>query len=110
MGRVPPVQFVKDKSVARLEEVERLLKDADMGPDHVPSEIGHDMKTNPTLSKIPPRISLRQGMEDTVSNFQRLDILGSENIVHHGATRDEHLRRGGKSYGNKGMKSNVELG
>jgi hypothetical protein len=49
MGNIPPIQFVKDLTAARLHEVEELLKKADMGPDHIPSELGDCLKTEPVL-------------------------------------------------------------
>ena len=44
MGHLPPVMFVKDLSLARLEEVEKLLQIADMGPDHEPASLGQEQK------------------------------------------------------------------
>nr|AHW80380.1 ribosomal binding factor A [Cerebratulus lacteus] len=48
MGRVPQITFVKDKHTARLAEVERLLKIADMGPNPTEEEtelLGTDSET-----------------------------------------------------------------
>jgi hypothetical protein len=42
MGRVPQITFVKDKHAARLAEVERLLKLADMGPEPEPTDEQED--------------------------------------------------------------------
>ena len=41
MGRIPPLQFVKDLSIARVEEVEKLLEEADMGEDYENTESAH---------------------------------------------------------------------
>lgn len=49
IGAVPPIQFVKDMTAARLQEVEQLLQKADMGPDHEPTPLGGSMRTNPRL-------------------------------------------------------------
>lgn len=50
-GHVPPIQFCKDLTYARVQKVEELLKIADMGPDFEPSdeidmtEIANPVKT-----------------------------------------------------------------
>lgn len=48
MGNLPPIQFVKDLTAARLREVESLLKKADMGPEFEPAAL-EDLKMEPTI-------------------------------------------------------------
>ncbi len=49
MGQVPPVEFVRDDSEARIRKVDELLKVADMGPGHVSPELGHNLKSDVSL-------------------------------------------------------------
>ena len=68
MGRTPQITFVKDKSVAKIEEVERLLKIADMGPDH-PSQAG-----SPKLyTKVPQLESFSDMLKLSARRFEKND-------------------------------------
>ena len=44
MGQIPPLQFVKDLSEARLQRVEQLLSQADMGDDHERTDLANSLK------------------------------------------------------------------
>ncbi len=83
MGRLPPIQFVKDHSVSRLQEIEHLLGKADMGPDHIPTALGHDMKVSPTLKQAPQNISIQQKLDQAATTFQYKDVASNQHITSH---------------------------
>ena len=76
IGAVPPIQFVKDMTTARLQEVERLLEKADMGPDFEPTPLGGSMRTEPRLDY--HRLSIQSRLTSLTERFgeQTLDDFG----------------------------------
>ena len=76
IGAVPPIQFVKDMTTARLQEVERLLEKADMGPDFEPTPLGGSMRTEPRLDY--HRLSIQSRLANLTERFgeQTLDDFG----------------------------------
>ncbi|XP_059177225.1 putative ribosome-binding factor A, mitochondrial [Physella acuta] len=87
LGRIPPIQFVKDKKVNDLSLLDQMFEIADYGPDYIPSEVkvkhtiewtdkkddGSD-RTLPRFSNDSPDDNLKQNLvpEDPESNSNAL--------------------------------------
>ena len=52
MGNVPNIHFVKDKTHSRADEIEYLLKKADLGPDFLPSTTVQHSVTLPSMPSL----------------------------------------------------------
>ena len=74
IGSVPPINFIKDVSAARLEEVTRLISMADMGPDHEPSELGEDLKSDIDLTDLSQSSSLQNSLDKIAEHFSHKDL------------------------------------
>lgn len=72
LGSVPPVVFIKDLSAARLQKVQDLLNIADMGPDHEPTELGEEMKSDITLPR--PEETLQDRIDKVSMKFANLEL------------------------------------
>ena len=69
IGQLPPIQFRQDLSVAKLQQVEELLKSADMGPGYEPTALGENLKSEISLSGSIG--CLQQQMDNTANNMTK---------------------------------------
>lgn len=77
MGSVPNIHFMKDLEKARIQAVEHLLALADMGPDHIPTKLGEDMKEQ---AKIQASSDLQKQFADLSSKFRQKELFGPSSV------------------------------
>lgn len=74
MGEVPTIKFVKDKSYAKIVEVETLLKHADFGDDYVPTRPSQAIKNDLSCNSIQPADVLPE-MTHVILGLNQGDIM-----------------------------------
>lgn len=73
MGRTPQITFVKDSSVARIEQVEKLLKMADMGPDVLPETTTDADYAHLQSQHIPRDLTVGEKLKSYAQHFEYAD-------------------------------------
>lgn len=77
MGSIPNIHFMKDLDKARIQAIDHLLALADMGPDHIPTKLGEDLKTQ---AKIQASLDLQTHFLKLSNKFQQKELYGPANV------------------------------